>query len=95
MWMPPWVPTAEGVVYVVRRGTQWLRDKQYEVMSTVPVMLPIGMTMLNATSLVSGLVNEGRIKVGAAQYSVLYASTIPAAMRGDLQPFIIVVTRPS
>lgn len=58
-----------------------------------PVLFPVGMTLMNLSSLLMG-VGEGRLKVGAAKFTLLYASTIPAAMRGDLAPFTAVLCQP-
>ena len=64
------------------------------LMFRVPALLPLGMVLLNLTSLMTGILYEGRVKEGAARFLVLYASTIPAAMRGDLSPFLTVVAQP-
>jgi hypothetical protein len=54
-------------------------------------LLPLGMVVLNVLNVVSTFLNEGRIKVNCAQYAVRYAVTVPAAMRGDLSQFMVVL----
>jgi len=66
----------------------------YGLMARFPVMLPLGMVCMNITSLVMGMVAEGRIREGAFKFMFYYASTIPAAARGDLSPFIMVLSQP-
>lgn len=59
-----------------------------------PWFFPLSMCLVNVMSLVQGLMLEGRVKQGALKYTFLYASTIPAAARGDLQPFFLVLAGP-
>lgn len=59
-----------------------------------PVLLPLGMTTLNVASLCAGVVFEKRFRENAMRFSLLYASTIPSALRGDLTPFFTVLSQP-
>jgi hypothetical protein len=52
---------------------------------------PLGMVLLNVVTVVSSAVFEGRLRPTSLQYAFLYASTIPAAARGDLEPFTVVL----
>lgn len=56
-----------------------------------PWLLPASMVALNIVVVVSAFVFEGRLKSNAFQYIFLYAGTIPAARRGDLEPFTLVL----
>ena len=56
--------------------------------------LPLGFAAMNAVSLLAGLLFEGRVKAGAFQYMLLYAASVPAAYRGDLSPFSVVLSGP-
>ena len=64
------------------------------LMGKVPVAFPVGMTLMNIMSLMSGFFYEGRFREGAGKFTLLYASTIPAALRGDLTPFFAVLCQP-
>ena len=66
----------------------------YQYLTRFPVFPPVLMTLVNVASFATGLVFEGRIKEGAATFTLRYASTIPAAARGDLNPFFAVLCQP-
>ena len=55
-------------------------------------LFPVGMTAWNVIYFVYGLVAEGRIKVNALRFVVLYGATIPASFRGDMTPFYLVLS---
>lgn len=57
-------------------------------------VLPLASFLMNFASFSQGMVFEGRLKVGAFKFSVLYMSTIPSAMRGDLDPYFQVLSLP-
>lgn len=57
-----------------------------------PWMLPVGMVAFNILYFLSGLLGEGRVKINTVRFAVLYAATIPFAVKGDLHPFFMVVT---
>ena len=54
----------------------------------------IGMVLVNAMSIAFGLLAEGRIKAGAAQFMVMYAMTVRPAVNGDPEPFLTVLCMP-
>jgi len=60
-----------------------------------PWFLPVAMTGWNVLYVAYGVFVEYRIKATALRYMVMYATTIPAALRGDLEPFFAVLTMPS
>lgn len=60
-----------------------------------PAALPVSMCVLNVTSLAVGLMGEGRVRTGALKFSFAYAATVPAALKGDLNPFFAVFQQPA
>ena len=64
------------------------------VMRNAPWMLPMAMCGINTLSLAMGILYEGRLKIGALKFALAYASTIPAAVKHDLQPFFAILTIP-
>lgn len=57
-----------------------------------PWMLPAIAVAYNTVSVVCVLLNERRVKPNQLCYVVRYALTIPAAIRGDLMPYITVAS---
>ncbi len=55
--------------------------------------MPVAMLGMNLASFASGLA-EGRIKINAARFAVMYAFTVLPAIRGDYYPFIGVLSMP-
>ncbi len=55
--------------------------------------VPVAMLSMNLASFASGLM-EGRVKINAARFAVMYALTIVPAIRGDYYPFIGVLSMP-
>jgi len=66
----------------------------YRLLWRFPLVMPLGMTLLNVASLYSGLVYEKRFRESALKFMFLYASTIPSAVRGDMVPFFTVLSQP-
>ena len=64
------------------------------LMFAVPILMPLSMVLLNVTSFATGLMYEGRVKESAVKFGLMYATTIPAAARGDLNPFFTVLSQP-
>lgn len=58
-----------------------------------PVLLPVSMVALNVLTTATRF-QDGKNVAKTATYAVLYAMSIPAAVRGDLQPFFTVFTTP-
>ena len=59
------------------------------------VLLPIAMVLMNLVQVVSGIVAEGGvIKHTQSRFMVMYALTIPHAVRGDLVPFMQILCMP-
>lgn len=56
-------------------------------------LLPVAMCMMNLASFSSGLL-EGRLKINALRFMMLYALTILPALRGDLMPFFEILSIP-
>lgn len=54
--------------------------------------LPLGMVALNVVGFTMALMFERRVKITMARFAILYASTLPAARRGDLGPFFQIFT---
>jgi hypothetical protein len=52
------------------------------------------MACMNALRVIDGVVNEQRLRIGALKFTVLYLSTVPAAVRGDVEPFVQVLGMP-
>lgn len=63
------------------------------VILRLPWLLPAALCGWNVLYVVYGVLAEQRLKATAAQFVVLYASTIPAAVQGDLYPFFLVASR--
>ena len=59
----------------------------------LPWLLPAALCGWNVLYVLYGVLAEQRLKATAAQFVVLYASTIPAAAQGDLYPFFLVAAR--
>lgn len=59
-----------------------------------PWIFPVAMTGFNVLSFAVGVLGEGRIKFGAAQFTVLYGLTVLPALRGDIVPFCTVAAMP-
>ena len=57
--------------------------------------LPLVMVAMNLCLFVFTLVTEYRIKPNTLRFAFLYAMTVPAAMRGNLDPFLAVLTQPA
>lgn len=64
------------------------------ILRMAPWVFPLLMVLVNVMSLMQGFLLEGRLKMGAFKYVFLYAATIPAAARGDMQPFFVVLAGP-
>lgn len=56
--------------------------------------LPIAMVLWNVLYLIIGLLAEGRVKPNAARFAVMYSMTVVPAMRGDMDPFLVVFMQP-
>jgi hypothetical protein len=54
--------------------------------------MPIGMCCLNGFGVATAFAFERRLKVTQLRFFFLYASTVPAALRGDMSPFFTVFT---
>ena len=59
-----------------------------------PAVLAYAMVLLNVVVVLGGFLFEGRLKATAFQCIFLYASTVPAAHRGDFTPLLTVITTP-
>jgi hypothetical protein len=64
----------------------------YKLMSHFPWFFPATMAAYNIVMVVYGVMVESRVKCTCLQYSFWYASTIPAAVRGDMTPFFTVLS---
>ena len=64
----------------------------YRLFHLGPV-LPATLTLLNVVNFAQGMA-LGRFKPNAARFALAYAATILPAARGDLSPFIQVMTIP-
>jgi hypothetical protein len=64
----------------------------FRLLEYIPIFGPVFMVLLNLVIVCTELLCSGRLKVNAFMYTFRYAATIPAAVRGDLQPFLLVLT---
>lgn len=56
------------------------------------VILPLSMMALNASRFLMHLY-AGEVKITSVCWFVLYASTVPAALRGEIEPFVNIASR--
>jgi len=57
-------------------------------------LLPILATVFNVAYFTLGLLGEGRIKPNTVRFGLMYAATIAPAMKGDIEPFMLVAMQP-
>lgn len=70
---------------------QNLAGLYWRVCQVMPAFGPVSMVLLNLACVVSGVITMGRLKPKSTFYTFAYAATIPAAMRGNLTPFMMVL----
>ena len=54
-------------------------------------LFPAIMVVWNVFYFVATLFVDGKVRINVARYAVLYALTVPAAARGDMNPFYVVL----
>ena len=67
----------------------------WSLISKLPAAGPVLMILLNICLFFGELCATGRFKPNCFRFTFLYLGTIPAALRGDLTPFLVVFTMPA
>lgn len=57
--------------------------------------LPLVMVAMNVVLFVFTLLAEGRVKPNCLRFAFMYAATVVPALRGNLDPFFVVLTQPA